>query len=252
MKVGLISDVHGNWEALNVVLKRLQDEEGVDEVFCGGDIVGYGPEPNKCVSELGSASPISVKGNHDAGLVGELQLDFFNRAGLAALKWTKDEITKQNRAFLEQLPQKRFLSRERISLLHGSSVNPLTHYITRKVDAYRSFQRSEEEFDLQIFGHTHLPVVYEIAGEDVEEYRIQGSQSFSFEPNKKYLINPGSVGQPRDGNWKTSFAVLDLTGDMFPEQVTFYRREYPAEETRQKIIDAELPSELGNRLLHGR
>ncbi|MCF7876674.1 metallophosphoesterase family protein, partial [Candidatus Bipolaricaulota bacterium] len=210
MKLGLISDVHGNWEALQVALDRLSNEQKVDKLLFCGDLVGYGPEPNKCVSKLNSASVICIKGNHDAGLVGELPVDFFNQLGLAGIKWTKKEITAENKGYLKELSTKKYLPEEKISMVHGSSVSPLTQYITQKVEAFRSFQRDKNDFSLQIFGHTHLPVVYEIANEDVKENKVQGGESFKLDSDRRYLINPGSVGQPRDGNWKTSFAMLEL------------------------------------------
>lgn len=252
MKFGIISDVHGNLEALRVALETLTRELEVDKLFFCGDLVGYGPEPNACIDALREELDAGIKGNHDAAVVGELGVNFFNRAGSKALKWTKREITKDNKAYLEELPVQSYLPEEGISLVHGSSADSLTHYITRKADAIRSTRLAEKDFAVQLFGHTHLPVVYEIANENVNEYRIQGGKSFNLNPHRKYLINPGSVGQPRDGNWKTSFAMLELNDNLVPQNVNFFREEYPAEKTRQKILDANLPKQLGDRLLEGR
>jgi len=251
MKIGLISDIHSNWEALEVVLDKLEAEE-VDKIFSSGDVIGYGPDPNKCVNAFLENSIVSVKGNHDAGLVGKLGLDFFNNLGYEAINWTKDRITQSNMEFIGALPITKFFPDENICLLHGSSASPLTHYILRKMDAFRSFQARENDFSLQIYGHTHLPVVYEIHDDDVIEHRVFNPEEFQFDRGKTYLVNPGSVGQPRDGNWKSSFAILELTEKGLLDKVRFFREEYPVEETRQKIIDAGLPKRLGDRLLEGR
>ncbi len=252
MKLGLISDVHGNWEALNAVLDQLGGEELLDGLFNCGDLVGYGPEPGRCIGELAERDLTSVKGNHDAGLLGELGLDFFNGKAERALRWTRKELDDEDKKFIEKLPVKRYLDENGIALVHGSFVNPLTHYIMRKADAFRSYQRAQEASTLQLFGHTHIPSLYEIDGRDVKSYEINDGFEFSFDRDHKYLLNPGSVGQPRDGNWKASFAVLELGSEGLPESVVFHRTEYQAEKAREKIINAGLPTELGDRLLQGR
>ncbi len=251
-KIGLISDVHSNWDALSVALDKLKSEENVDELFLSGDLIGYGPDPNKCVDAIREASAVAVKGNHDAGLVGDLEIGFFNQWGIDAINWTRDNIADPNFNFIADMPETRFFSDKRISLLHGSSVAPLTKYILRKVDAYNSYQAREEDFFLQVYGHTHLPALYEIEDDDVNEHRMFSPEEFEFNRDNHYLVNPGSVGQPRDGNWKTSFAVLELDDNETPRKVKFFREEYPAEKVRQKIIDEGLPKELGDRLLEGR
>ncbi|MFP3953217.1 MAG: metallophosphoesterase family protein [Candidatus Acetothermia bacterium] len=252
VKIGLISDVHSNWEALSVALDTLKSEEEVDELFFSGDLIGYGPDPNRCVGAVREASAVAVKGNHDAGLVGDLDIGFFNQWGIDAINWTRDNITDSHFRFIADLPETRFFSDKRISLLHGSSVDPLTKYILRKVDAYNSYQATDDDFFLQAYGHTHMPAVYEIEKDDVNEQRMFNPGEFELDGNRHYLVNPGSVGQPRDGNWKTSFAVLDVGEDGLPERVRFFREEYDAEGTRGKISDAGLPKELGDRLLTGR
>lgn len=252
MKYGLISDVHGNWEALQLVLKQLRNQEEVDKLWFTGDLVGYGPSPNKCVSALADFPATAVMGNHDAGVVGDLDMDFFNRTAREALKWTKTELKGENRGFVAGLSREVYRSQEEISLVHGSSANPLTHYITSKADAYRSLRSSDENFKLQVFGHTHLPIIYECEGNNVTKCQVEEGDEFTLKNEKRYLINPGSVGQPRDGNWKASYAVLKLNDDLTPGKVQFHRAEYPAEKVRGKIIDAGLPKELGDRLLQGR
>lgn len=252
MKIGLISDVHSNWDALSVTLDKLTEEENVDKIYLSGDLIGYGPEPNRCVEAIKEINCVGVKGNHDAGLVGDLNIGFFNQWGVSAIEWTKEKIDSSNLKFIDRLPVSRYFSDEKISLVHGSFVEPLTKYIMSKRDAYNSYRARDEDFYLQVYGHTHLPAVYEIDGDEVHEDRMFSPGEYEFDEKKNYLVNPGSVGQPRDGSWKTSFAVLNLGESGLPGKVEFFREEYPVEETRGKILDAGLPKKLGDRLLEGR
>ena len=252
MKLGLISDVHGNWQALKVALDLFREQEKVDKLLNCGDVVGYGPEPGRCVEAMVDFPAISVRGNHDAGLLGDLGLDFFNDAAKEALNWTRDKLNSRNQGYLDGLPEERYLEEFDVSMVHGSSVNPLTHYIAGKREAFQSLRKAGSDFNLQIFGHTHLPALYEVNDNNVKQYETGAGREFTFEAGKQYLVNPGGVGQPRDGNWKTSFAVLELGDKREPQKVKFYRKEYPAELTRQKILDAGLPKRLGDRLLRGR
>jgi len=251
MKLGLVSDIHGNWKAFEVVLAVLIEEEKVDRLLNCGDVVGYGPDPNQCIDALIRPSVLSVRGNHDAGLLGDLSLDFFNAEARDALNWTRKNLSARNKDFLAEIPEERYREEFDLAMVHGSFVNPLVQYIRGKRDAYQSLRRSNSDFKLQIFGHTHLPAFYEVDGRDVNCYEVEAGAVFELSGDKRYLVNPGSVGQPRDGNWKTSFAVLNVDESGEPKRLRFYRKEYPAEKTRQEIIDAGLPRRLGDRLLQG-
>ena len=251
MRIGIVSDIHGNLEALTVVLRNL-DEEGIDALVCCGDTVGYGPDPNKCIEVLKQHPVRCVRGNHDAASLLQTELTRFSKAGRRAVRWTHKQLSAESRSYLDQLPSVEQLDMGGIStsLVHGSPADPLWGYILRRRDAYLGFRLSEGKPYLQLFGHTHLPSLFALQGNDVVRESVQGECRLLPQEERRYLLNPGSVGQPRDGDWRASFCVLELED---PElwRVRFHRLEYDAEKTRQKILHAGLPEELGTRLLTG-
>jgi len=257
MKIGLISDIHSNLEGLQTVLQELKERE-VDKIFCCGDIVGYGPDPTKCIetlSKTASSLPLSsVKGNHDGAVLGEADPHRFNSMGRKAINWTKRRLGRKERSFLKGLSFEKKLDDHPIYLVHGSPVDPVWEYIISKSDAYRAFLRLNSEGEdvrLALFGHSHIPSLFVSEKNDLTEKNVEDGLEVSLDEEKRYLINPGSVGQPRDRDWRTSFALLEVDRSGKPQRVSFHRREYKAEQVRGKILQAGLPQKLGDRLLSG-
>ncbi len=244
MKIGFISDIHSNWEALDTAIKKLEKE--VDEIYCCGDIIGYGPDPNECVNYL-RKSKISVLGNHDAACVGRLNYDNFNPLAQYAIDWTKENLTKENFEFIYRLPLKDNL--EGIGIVHGSYRNPLEEYLITYNSVFSNFQLMDK--NIYFFGHTHIAGVFIYSPENNREIKylslVKGGE-IELKPNYKYLINPGSVGQPRDGNWKTSFGIFDTKKNIFK----VYRMDYLIEVTQKKMQISGLPRPLWERLSLGR
>jgi diadenosine tetraphosphatase ApaH/serine/threonine PP2A family protein phosphatase len=232
MLIGLFSDVHGNLPALEVVLKELKELK-VDRLVCLGDTVGYGPFPNECVDLVREHCAVVLKGNHDSGLVGETPLDDFNQHGLSAILWSQKVVGPQNLDYLRGLP---FLAVEHnITLAHASPLDPATwRYILTMEAAEDSFQAFST--NLCFIGHTHVPVVI---GEDasINRYRRGG----------RYIVNVGSVGQPRDGNPAAAFGVYN-TDD---ESYTLTRVPYDIKKTAEAIRSVGLPDFLAKRLFQG-
>jgi predicted phosphodiesterase len=251
MKIGLLSDIHSNLEALAVILQNLEHEK-VNQLYCCGDIVGYGPNPNECIELLKQHRALCVQGNHDAAAIRRADLARFNKAGRLAIQWTWKQLSLDSKAFLEQLPTVRQVEIEGIcaSLIHGSPIDPLWGYMFRRRDVYLSFRLTENKPHMQLFGHTHVPALFAIQQNDVRRQSAQGERRLPLEEETRYYLNPGSVGQPRDGNWRAGFCVLELE-DTQSLRVQFRRVEYEVEKTRQKIMRAGLPKELGIRLLSG-
>ena len=251
MKIGVLSDIHSNLEALTAALEAL-DGEGVDEILCCGDIVGYGPQPNECIELLKQHHVIAVQGNHDAATLFRKELSRLNKAARRAINWTRKRLSMGSRAFLAQLATIRRieLGGRPISLVHGSPVDPLWGYILRQRDAYLAFRLDQHESYLQLFGHTHIPALFALKGDEILHEPIREDRWLRLEGEQRYLINPGSVGQPRDGDWRASICILELerSGSW---RVRFRRLEYDVERTRREIQHAGLPEELGNRLLSG-
>jgi diadenosine tetraphosphatase ApaH/serine/threonine PP2A family protein phosphatase len=241
----VISDVHANLEALEAVLADVAGQ-GYDELWFLGDIVGYGPDPNACVERVRGLSPsVWLAGNHDWAALGKLNLDAFNPEARLAAEWTGAELTAENRAFLDSLlPQGEDAARH-LDFVHGSPRHPLWEYILDAGVAAASF----EAFDgpLCFFGHTHIPVAYAEGVDGVERVRPQGGMALALDQAARWLLNPGSVGQPRDGDPRAAYGLMDLRARTFQLQ----RVEYDVEAVQAKILAAGLPPRLAARLKFG-
>jgi diadenosine tetraphosphatase ApaH/serine/threonine PP2A family protein phosphatase len=242
MRVALISDIHSNWEALQVVLQKIE-ELGVDRIVCLGDVVGYGADPNRCAEEvLARADPV-IRGNHDKAAADLMEVTYFNDMARQAVAWTRRTLTEGNLERIRGLPAGP-LPIGGFLICHGSPMDE-DQYIFNLGTARRSFEAVQAGFpDRRIcfFGHTHLPIVIEETGD-----AYYPEEKIRLEEAKSYLINPGSVGQPRDGVPLASFGLLDEEEPSF----TLFRIEYPVEEAQRKIIAAGLPAFLARRLASG-
>jgi len=242
MRTLIISDVHANLTALHAVLK---DAQPFDRVWCLGDVVGYGPDPNECIESIRSLPGlICVKGNHDAAILGEIDVQTFNFEAQASLKWLESNLSLDNRLWLETLPERKTF--ENITLVHGSPRNPIWEYI---MDV-RVARANMSAFDSQIclIGHTHIPSVFLMEGDPENTMRLYymiPAEPFSI--IDKTIVNPGSVGQPRDYDPRSSYLIYDDDTD----QWTYHRVAYNIQEVQQRILDAGLPTRHALRLEAG-
>jgi len=245
MRCLVVSDIHSNLEAFEVVLSHAGP---VDCTWCLGDIVGYGPDPNACVELLRSTPHLCVAGNHDWAALGKLDLAEFNSDARDAAIWTQKQLTPDNLAFLEALPKELpEPALARFWLVHGSPCHPIWEYILDARSALAAFATLDAAFCLH--GHTHVPILVRQAAQKGRD-RVIWSQP-SREPctlgPERMLINPGSVGQPRDGNNQAAYLLLDLE-----TLVVEYRRVgYPYRRTQDKILERGLPARLATRLAYG-
>lgn len=251
MRILIISDVHANLEALQA---SLDAAPAYDRVFNLGDIVGYGANPNEvteCSLKLGD---VFVRGNHDKACTGITSLDDFNPvAGLAVL-WTREQLTPKNMEWLKALPQGPVSPMEGVQCVHGSPRDE-DEYVLLRRDAYSILGRARAQ--LTFFGHTHVQGGFwtddgsEREGAiDMKYPSAKGKQQFTIElaGSAHYLINPGSIGQPRDGDPRAAFASYDTDG----QTITFHRVPYDIKRAQEKIFAAGLPERLGIRLEEGR
>ncbi|MDF1514870.1 MAG: metallophosphoesterase family protein [Anaerolineae bacterium] len=244
MRYAVISDIHSNLAALEAVLEDATIA-GFDELICLGDLVGYGPDPNACIALIRSYPHHVIAGNHDWGTIGKADLQIFNRDARIALNWTRAELTQEYRAYLSELKTSQPFD-DSIFLSHGSPRNPVWEYLVDTGAALSIFE--DYAFALALVGHTHLPLsfTYEksgnviLGGADYDRpVKLKG---------KRMILNPGSVGQPRDMNPDASYAILDTLSGQW-----WYRRvSYPVEETQAHMREADLPLRLIARLEHGR
>ena len=244
MKIGIISDIHSNSEALNSVLKNI---EKVDKFICLGDIVGYGADPNYCIEKVKDLNCKCVGGNHDFAVVGKVNINYFNYAARAAILWTSLQLKKENLNFLLNLKKKIELEDD-VLAVHGSPQDPILEYILDKDTANLIF--SKFNFKTCFVGHSHLAGCFSLDENNNQIDYINYSNGGRIEiiKNKRYIINCGSVGQPRDGNPKASYGIYDLKYEI----INIYRVSYPIYLTKRKIINAGLPRSLADRLSYGR
>ena len=249
MKYAILGDIHGNLEALQAVL-AVASELGVTKFACIGDIVGYNANPKECLDllrSLGDDLIGVVKGNHDEYVSNGKETLGFNPLAAAAVEWTRKQLDPEDMEWLHNLPEKKncvLPGRGRFQLVHGTLDNPSSWgYIFDRFSAETCFQY--QIFSVCFIGHTHIPLAFEKTDTTIAGGFYGGMQ---IEQNRKYLINVGSVGQPRDGNNMAAFVVFS------PEEshVQLYRVEYDIATTQQKIIDAGLPRRLAERLAVGR
>ena len=240
MRYLVISDIHSNLAAFEAVLA---DAGSFDQVWCLGDMVGYGPDPNECVERLRDLPHICVAGNHDWAALGKLDLDDFNPDARKACLWTRKQLSPSNWAYLEALPES--LVEEGFTLVHGSPHHPIWEYILNPSIAQANFEHFDTKFCL--VGHTHVPIIYRDNPNQGCETMIPSYDDPLALGEDRLIINPGSVGQPRDGDPRASYAVLD------PDELTLeYRRiSYPIETTQARMVEKDLPVRLVMRLAYG-
>ena len=241
MRFGLISDIHGNLEALDEVLDRL-GKANVDQIICLGDIIGYGPDPELCLERVRDHASLVIAGNHDHAPIGLVDTRFFNPYAQKAVSWTKVRLSEEWEQYLQELPLVEEV--ENMTCVHASPGKPDSwSYIVSIQDAADNFVSFK---NLVCFiGHSHVPIVIEKDGNN--EIAVIRKYQLELQQDCQYIINIGSVGQPRDGDPRSSYVILD------DKEVHFRRVEYDPSETRRKIQEIEeLDDFLGDRLLEGR
>ncbi len=240
MKYAVLSDVHSNLDALRAVLKDIKDKE-IKEIIFLGDAVGYGPEPNECVDVLRNECSIMLAGNHDHAVLGLTDIEYFNPIAKQAILWTREQINERTILILKTLPIFREIKDRDILLVHSTPKEPENwNYLLSLWDAEINFHYFENKICL--LGHSHQPFIIErLPSGEMLTYRNRARLSVE----KRYIINVGSVGQPRDGDPRACYAVID------EESVNIYRVQYDVEKTQQKMRSYGLPEPLIERLKRG-
>ena len=249
-RCAVISDIHGNREALDAVLDDIPS--GIP-VLCLGDVVGYGPDPAYCIRKLKSLKIPTVLGNHDAALIGKLRISWFSEHARAALHWQREGLDPTDRAWLRDLPVTRNV--DSALLVHGAPPDSFTTYLDGWIPAVARRALCEADARICAVGHTHIPFVAlapppgTTAGRRDWRWELtfERSRTIELQKTQHFLFNPGSVGQPRDGIPQASYARLDLEN----RRLEMRRLRYDADRTRRRIHEAGLPPILGERLLHG-
>ena len=247
MRYLVLTDIHANLEALDACLVDARSR-GYDKTLVLGDLVGYGADPNTVVERIRSLKPMAiVRGNHDKVACGLEQAEGFNAVAKSAAKWTLDVLQPEYREWLAALPEGPINIDELVEICHGSPFNE-DAYIFDELDAVRALKTSSRP--LCLFGHTHYPVTFELSA-DAFDTLVPTTASVAelwLKEGAKYLVNPGSVGQPRDGDPRAAYAIVDTRRRC----VELLRLTYPVEGAQDKVIRAGLPEVLAQRLAVGR
>jgi diadenosine tetraphosphatase ApaH/serine/threonine PP2A family protein phosphatase len=243
LRIALISDIHANLYALEAVLAALEDEQH-DAVWNVGDTVGYGPRPNECCAVAQATAELSLVGNHDLVALGKGDVDVedFNPEAAAAARWTHDELTGESRAFLEVLEP--FAEQPGVDLYHGSPRDPVWEYVLTVEAALAAFDATETA--VVVVGHSHVPLALELLGGDVGGGLAPADTEVDLSFGR-WLLNPGSVGQPRDGDSRAAYCLLDLDA----RHASFKRVPYDIGATQAEMREQGLPEPLAERLGHG-
>ncbi len=241
MRILVLSDIHANLTALETVL---EDAGAVDAVWCLGDIVGYGPDPNECVARIrGLQNLVCLLGNHDAAALSRIPIETFNQDARRSIEWMQDVLTKESYIFLSQLPET--VVTGQVTLVHGSPRNPVWEYI---LDLHNAAQNMEY-FDTQVcmVGHTHLPIAYRADPKTSQLHWAVPPEGECVQLDTRSIVNPGSVGQPRDHDPRSSYAIF------YPETNGWeiHRVDYDIRAVQKRIRTAALPMRHALRLMEG-
>ncbi|MEW6535713.1 MAG: metallophosphoesterase family protein [Candidatus Auribacterota bacterium] len=242
MKYAILSDIHGNIDALNSVVADCKNKN-VDKYLCLGDIVGYGASPAECIKKIRSLDAVCVMGNHDHAVVGLTDISYFNSHAKAAAQWTADVLSEEDLAYLKNLPFIVKIEEASITLVHSTLESPeMWHYMLSDIEADRNLKKLDTQ--LCFIGHSHMPAMFQ------EQYNSKALFDFlnHITIRQKTIVNVGSVGQPRDNNPRASYVLYDSD-----EKIVYFERvEYNIKSAQKKIIKAGLPKILATRLEMGK
>jgi predicted phosphodiesterase len=250
VRIAVISDIHSNWHAFEAVLGDVDGEE-VDEIWCLGDIVGYGPQPNRCVDETRARATISLIGNHDLAALGKVETTDFSPDAAVSAHWTADELSPESRDYLGALEPKG--ERSGAELFHASPRDPVWEYILSEAAVRDALSLTSA--GLVLVGHSHIPIALRLSDGGVLAGGLARGGSELELTEGRWLLNPGSVGQPRDGDPRAAYVLLEIDGNEDGDggggHAHFRRVAYDVERTQAEIREQGLPEALATRLTEG-
>jgi diadenosine tetraphosphatase ApaH/serine/threonine PP2A family protein phosphatase len=245
----IVSDIHANLVAFEAVLRDAERDRPIDAVWSLGDCVGYGPQPGECIARLKGFEAAMVAGNHERAATGAIGTEDFNPDAAAAAQWTKAHLTPDERAFLDSLSEVIGPVSDDFTLVHGTLRWPIWEYLYDSEAALGHLALQQTHFGL--VGHTHVPMLVvedRTSFEGCQLFRLADGERIDLDPNIRMVINPGSVGQPRDGDPRASYAIHDSDAP----SITLHRVEYDIAATQKLMAEANLPRWLIERLSAGR
>ena len=242
MRYAIIADIHANLAAFTAVLEDIGQRGGVAEVWCLGDVVGYGPDPRECIELLRKYKHVCVAGNHDWAAVGRVDTAAFNPDADAACQWTARRLTPRDKKYLENLPL--VIEKDGFTLAHGSPRDPIWEYITSTSLARENFTFFRSQYCL--VGHSHVPLVFKDEGDSSSFSQLSTDVGLAL-GETRLIINPGAVGQPRDNDPRAGYAIYDSEA----RSIKLYRVPYDINATQTRMMENGLPIRLVVRLSYG-
>jgi diadenosine tetraphosphatase ApaH/serine/threonine PP2A family protein phosphatase len=243
MRYAILADIHANLAAFTAVLVDIEHRGEAEEIWCLGDIVGYGPDPHQCIKLLRQTNHICVAGNHDWAAISKIGTSEFNPEAATACHWTAQQLTLEDIQYLKDLPQ--VIQKDDFTLVHGSPREPIWEYLLSISTATENFAHFKSQFCL--VGHSHVPLVFKYSGTGTCSFsQFTTNLGLSLAKNR-LIINPGAVGQPRDGDPRASYAIYDSKA----KQVRLYRVPYDIGTTQARMAKYNLPMRLIARLSYG-
>jgi len=242
VKIAILGDIHSNLAAFEAVLDDLKRRGGFDKIWCLGDVVGYGPDPHECIELLRQHDHLCVAGNHDWAAIGKLDTLDFNPMAARACHWTAEQLSPEDIEYLQGLPLN--ICQDNFTLVHGSPREPIWEYLLSAEAARDNFPRFQTDYCL--VGHSHVPLIFEAEGKQIITSRFPDEAILKLGSNR-LIINPGGVGQPRDGDPRASYTLYDVEA----KTIHHYRVEYDILSTQRKMEENGLPLPLILRLSEG-
>ncbi|SRR6056297_682728 len=246
--IAIISDIHGNYTALKNVLEKIEMyDDKINDIMCLGDLVGYNPEPEKCVNKIKEVCTKVIAGNHDKAIIDDLDIQWFRQTVKKSITWTKKQLSQESKSYLKALNTREdiIINGRKIILAHGSpNKNSPFSYIFNRYDI-KGIEPLIMDANLLFIGHTHIPFCFCNKGEgwfQIEKDEVE------INPEYNYIVNVGSVGQPRDRDPRSSFVIFNSSKNL----LSFKRYEYNIKEVQDKLAETELPEEFSLRLTQGR
>ncbi len=243
MRYAIIADIHANLTAFIAVLEDIERQGKVGKIWCLGDVVGYGPDPHECIELLRQTDHVCVAGNHDWAAIGKIDTDDFNPDAAAACQWTSQQLTPADIEYLENLPL--VIEEDEFTLVHGSPREPIWEYLVSTSIAEENFTYFKSQFCL--VGHSHIPLIFSCNESGTCSAHQLSNYIKLILGKSRLIINPGGVGQPRDGNPQAAYAIYDNEIRL----IKLYRVPYNISTTQDKMAECGLPMHLIARLSYG-
>jgi diadenosine tetraphosphatase ApaH/serine/threonine PP2A family protein phosphatase len=243
MRYAILADIHANLTAFMAVLVDIEQKGEVEELWCLGDIIGYGPDPHQCIELLRKAQHICVAGNHDLAAIGEIDTSDFNPDAAAACEWTAGQLNAGDRVYIKNLPLA--IERDDFTLVHGSPRQPIWEYVLSISTARENFSYFKSKYCLVC--HTHVPGIFKQDKGGSCSFNQFSTKEELVLGEERLIINPGSVGQPRDGDPRASYAIYDSEA----KTISLRRVPYDIAATQARMVEKRLPMRLVARLSHG-